>query len=108
MAHVGVCSTGSSAPTSCPWANHRRRLLTANVCRLWGIPHKRHSLAVHSLITWHDAGADVEVKLPLLSTWLGHVDPTATYWYLQAAPELLRVVAQRLEPILDHALKDPS
>ncbi|MGH4007741.1 MAG: hypothetical protein ACRDTH_06190 [Pseudonocardiaceae bacterium] len=63
---------------------------------------------MHSLTTWHDAGDDVEVKLPLLSTWLGHVDPSATYWYLQATPQLLRVVAQRLEPVLDRTLEDPS
>lgn len=75
--------------------------------RRWPRPHDlRHSLAVHRLLAWHRAGADVDGKLPLLSTWLGHIDPTDTYWYLQATPELLTVVAQRLEPVLDHALKD--
>ena len=33
----------------------------------------------------------------MLSTYLGHVDPTSTYWYLSAAPELLALAAQRLE-----------
>jgi hypothetical protein len=33
-----------------------------------------------------------------LSTYLGHVDPKATYWYLSAAPELLGLAAERLEP----------
>jgi hypothetical protein len=32
-----------------------------------------------------------------LSTYLGHVDPAATYWYLSAAPELLTLAAERLE-----------
>jgi integrase/recombinase XerD len=36
--------------------------------------------------------------LPVLSTWLGHVDPKSTYWYLQSVPELLTLAAQRLEP----------
>ena len=36
-------------------------------------------------------------RLPLLSTYLGHVDPVSTYWYLQAAPELLALAAGRLE-----------
>jgi integrase len=83
--------------------------LEGHGARRWPRPHDlRHSLAVHTLTTWHDAGADVEAKLPLLSTWLGHVDPSATYWYLQATPQLLRVVAQRLEPVLDRTFEDPS
>ena len=36
-------------------------------------------------------------RLPLLSTYLGHVDPKSTYWYLQATPELLALAASRLE-----------
>jgi len=35
-----------------------------------------------------------------LSTMLGHADPTSTYWYLQAAPELLAIAAGRLQQIL--------
>jgi hypothetical protein len=35
--------------------------------------------------------------MPLLSTWLGHLDPTHTYWYLSAAPELLAEATRRLE-----------
>lgn len=35
--------------------------------------------------------------MPALSTHLGHVDPDSTYWYLQAAPELLGLAADRLE-----------
>ena len=42
-------------------------------------------------------------RLPLLSTYLGHVDPGSTYWYLQAAPELLALAPQRLERHLDRA-----
>jgi hypothetical protein len=32
----------------------------------------------------------------LLSTYLGHTEPTNTYWYLHAAPELLALAADRL------------
>jgi integrase/recombinase XerD len=35
--------------------------------------------------------------MPLLSTYLGHVHPANTYWYLSAAPELLTIVAARLD-----------
>ena len=35
--------------------------------------------------------------MPILSTFLGHSSPEATYWYLQATPELLTLAAERLE-----------
>jgi integrase len=57
----------------------------------------RHSFAVGTLIGWYQAGENVDAKLPLLSTFLGHVDPASTYWYLQASPELLAVVRDRVE-----------
>jgi integrase/recombinase XerD len=41
----------------------------------------RHSFAVSTLVSWYRSGVDVEARMPVLSTWLGHVDPQATYWY---------------------------
>ena len=35
--------------------------------------------------------------LGLLATWLGHSDPSHTYWYVQAAPELLALAAHRVD-----------
>jgi integrase/recombinase XerD len=32
----------------------------------------------------------------ILSTYLGHISPADTYWYLSAAPELMDLAAQRL------------
>ena len=49
------------------------------------------------MVDWYRAGVDVQARLPVLSTWLGHVNPASTYWYLQAAPELLAQAAARLE-----------
>src|SRR5680860_857806 len=57
----------------------------------------RHTVAVWSLMDWYRDGGDVQARLPLLSTWLGHIDPKSTYWYLQAVPELLTLAAGRLE-----------
>ena len=37
--------------------------------------------------------------MPLLSTYLGHVDPASTYWYLEAVPELLEPIGRRLEQV---------
>jgi integrase len=61
-------------------------------------PHDlRHSLAVRTLIDWHHAGEDIDRRMPVLSTLLGHVDPASTWWYLEAVPELMALVSQRLE-----------
>lgn len=61
-------------------------------------PHDlRHSFAVRTLIGWYRDGLDVESRLPKLSTYMGHVHPRNTYWYLSAAPELLGLAAERLE-----------
>lgn len=57
----------------------------------------RHSVAVWTLMDFYRDGGDVQARLPLLSTWLGHADPKSTYWYLQAVPELLTLAARRLE-----------
>jgi hypothetical protein len=43
-------------------------------------------------------GADVQAQLPVLSAYLGHSCPEATYWYFQATPELLALAAGRLQP----------
>jgi integrase/recombinase XerD len=45
----------------------------------------------------YEQGHDPEHRLAVLSTYLGHVDPNATYWYLSAAPELLQLASDRLE-----------
>ena len=61
-------------------------------------PHDvRHSFAVRTLLGWYRDGVDVGAHMPLLSTYLGHVHPANTYWYLSAAPELLGLVAARLD-----------
>jgi integrase len=60
----------------------------------------RHSFAVATLLDWYRAGADVDARMPLLSAYLGHVDPSKTYWYLEATPELLGLVAARQEKFL--------
>jgi len=58
----------------------------------------RHLFTVATLLDWYRDGGDVQARLPVLSTWLGHVDPKSTYWYLSAVPELLALAAARLEP----------
>lgn len=57
----------------------------------------RHRFACTTLEEWHRSGVDVQPRLPLLSTYLGHIDPNSTYWYLSARPQLLAAAASRLE-----------
>jgi integrase len=70
-------------------------------CRPPRLYDLRHTFAVHTLTDWHAAGIDVRRQLPVLSTYLGHVNPDNTYWYLQAVPELMSVLADRLTAYLD-------
>jgi integrase/recombinase XerD len=63
----------------------------------------RHRFAVNTLIDWYRHGVDVQARLPVLSTYMGHVEPRDTYWYLSAAPELLGLVARRLELTIEAA-----
>jgi integrase/recombinase XerD len=57
----------------------------------------RHRFAVETLIQWYRSGQDVEKRLPVLSTYLGHVHVADTYWYLTACPELMGLAVKRFE-----------
>jgi len=57
----------------------------------------RHTFAMKTLRDWYRCGLDAERRLPSLSTYLGHVNPTTTYRYLTATPELLALAGKRLE-----------
>ena len=57
----------------------------------------RHRFAVRTLIDWYRAGLDVEREIPKLATYLGHTHVNDTYWYLEAAPELMQLAVKRLE-----------
>jgi len=61
----------------------------------------RHAYAVRTLLEWYRDGVDVQARLPLLSTYLGHVNPASTFYYLHAAPELLGLIAQRLDATIE-------
>ena len=56
----------------------------------------RHTFAIRTVLGWHRDRLDVEARLPLLSTYLGHISPSSTYWYLSAVPELLEAATVRL------------
>lgn len=61
-------------------------------------PHQlRHSFAVRTLVDWQRSGISVAEHIAVLSTYLGHVSPADTYWYLSASPELMALAAERLD-----------
>jgi integrase/recombinase XerD len=57
----------------------------------------RHTMAIKTLLGWYREGVDVHSRLPALSTYLGHLNPAYTYYYLSAAPQLLAHAAGMLD-----------
>lgn len=55
----------------------------------------RHTFAVRRLVEWYRAGVDVQAMLPVMATYMGHVNYTSTAYYLTATPELLALAADR-------------
>jgi integrase len=67
----------------------------------------RHTMAVRTVLDAYRSGADVQARLSVLSTYLGHVNPSNTYWYLSAAPELLALAGERLQQHLEQLGDQP-
>jgi integrase len=55
----------------------------------------RHSFAVGRLLAWYRDGGNVQARLPLLATYLGHVSIVSTQVYLDMTPDLLKEAAKR-------------
>ncbi|MFZ0927198.1 MAG: tyrosine-type recombinase/integrase [Syntrophobacteraceae bacterium] len=63
-------------------------------CRIYDL---RHTFATRQITLWQDQGKDVSTLLPALSTYMGHVKVSDTYWYLSAIPELFAVTVEAFE-----------
>ncbi len=57
----------------------------------------RHTFACRRLLAWYEEGADIDRMMPILSTYLGHVKVSDTYWYLTGIPELMAIASARFE-----------
>lgn len=57
----------------------------------------RHTFATNTLLRWYRKGVEVDRYMPRLSTYLGHVAPESTYWYLTATPQMLTIVQRKVE-----------
>jgi integrase/recombinase XerD len=55
----------------------------------------RHSFAVTRLALWYRQGGNINAKLPLLATYLGHTSLLGTEVYLHATAELLEKTSKR-------------
>jgi integrase len=111
LAHCGQASPGSAffvgrrGPISRQTADHyfrivRRRVGIARYDGAYFQPRLhdlRHTFAVHRLVAWYRQGADVQLLLPKLSTYLGHIGLAETQHYLTMTPELLREAGRRFE-----------
>ena len=71
-----------------------------------GIPHAgrgkgprihdfRHVFALHTLRRWYRDGADLDAKLPLLATYLGHQHLSGTQRYLHLTAEIFPEITAR-------------
>ena len=57
----------------------------------------RHTFCTRRLLVWHRQGIDVEHAIAALSTYVGHIKVTDTYWYLSGIPELFAVTGAKFE-----------
>jgi integrase/recombinase XerD len=64
----------------------------------------RHSMACHRLIRWYRDGADVQAKLPILSTYLGHANWIFTQVYLKVTALVLREAGGRFRKSFEREL----
>jgi integrase len=93
---------GQHVPVS---ATFRRLLAETSIAAPVGrraprLHNLRHTFAVATLRGWQLDGQPVQPRLPALSDYLGHINPHHTYWYLQAVPDLMTPLVDKLEAYL--------
>lgn len=57
----------------------------------------RHSFAVQALLRWYREGADVQVHLPRLAMYMGHVSIVSTAHYLHFVPAMQELASGRFQ-----------
>lgn len=65
----------------------------------------RHSFAVQVLLRWYRNGADVQVELPKLAIFMGHVSIHSTAYYLHWIPAVRELASRRFEQQFGHFVK---
>lgn len=64
----------------------------------------RHTFAVHTLLRWYRDGEDLDTKLPLLATYLGHQHLLGTQRYLHLTAELFPEITTRVEAVFGEVI----
>jgi integrase/recombinase XerD len=69
--------------------------INTQIGRLPRVHDFRHTFAIQALLRWYRAGADVNAKLPLLATYMGHVSVVSTEYYVQFVEPLATFASER-------------
>jgi len=94
------------SPSGGPWSLSAIYSLYRELLLRCGIAHAgrgkgprvhdlRHAFAVHTLLRWSREGADLDAKLPVLATYMGHQSLAGTQHYLHLTAELFPQIAVR-------------
>jgi len=65
----------------------------------------RHTFAARTIVNWYRMGLDPGREMIKLSTYLGHLKPEHTYWYIEAVPELLELASHRVSASLSQEVR---
>ena len=95
-------------PSGRPFALRTVYTLFREMLLQCGIPHAgrgkgprihdyRHLFALHTLRRWYRDGEDLDAKLPLLATYLGHQHLSGTQHYLHLTAEIFPEITARVE-----------
>jgi len=94
------------SPNGGPWSHPAVYRLYRELLLQCGIAHPgrgkgprihdlRHAYAVHTLLRWCREAADLDAKLPVLATYMGHRSLAGTQRYLHLTAELLPEITVR-------------
>jgi integrase/recombinase XerD len=103
------------SPNGGPWSHPAVYRLYRELLLRCGIAHAgrgkgprvhdlRHAYACHTLLRWCRDGADLDVKLPLLATYMGHQSLAGTQRYLHLTAELFPEIMVRANAAFGDAI----
>lgn len=95
-------SRGKAYSISALWTSFRQTLARSEIAWMGKgegprMHDLRHNAAVLRMLLWYETGMDLEAKLPLLATYLGHKDLMGTQRYLHLTQELLAPITSRYQ-----------
>lgn len=66
----------------------------------------RHTFICRRVQLWYQQGASIENAMAALSTYVGHVSVSETYWYLTGIPELMAIAGRNFEKLAAKSRED--